>query len=321
MRKTILLAVIALFLVLVTLSSVLAVEYTDLVINGPNCREDGSFTFEAQNSRRGKLPLDQVTVTAHHIITNHSFTVPGRFSQSTIHGKESYTKKADFVSNHALFNETGRYTVTVNYPGCKYEPCQKKVNLHDCPGFEYDCSIAQENFKINKCTAEKDLYSVSFEGLHTGQHTKPNPQTDVRLYFHSSGRKLEGVTYLKGRQLKDNGRDSYLLRFPRMQHEDATFLALGIETCPREQVVSCKITELATTSSEAAQEVSGSEEESTSASDVPDTETTPSEASQAQSEQAKTSAPVSPLFMVLGLVVVVLIVLVLILVGVVLLRD
>jgi hypothetical protein len=321
MVKKTLIAVCTFFFVLATVSSVTAIEYADLNVNGPICRDDGSFSFEAQNSKLGQLQLEEVKVRAKHVVSNHSFLVPGSFSQNTIHGKESFTRRADFQSHKGLFNETGRYAIEIEYPNCKYPPCNKKVTLHNCPGFVYDCSLAHRNFKITKCVADENTYSVSFEGLHKDQYTKLNIEQNVLLYFHSSARKLEAANYLKGRQIKDNGKDSYLLRFPRMQHEEATFLALGFSPCSREQVVSCKINEtqspasfsqptpptLADTTTPEQTESGKSTEASTPVKEV--------------KEEEPTEELNEPLFLALGIAVALLILVILILVAVVLLRE
>lgn len=225
---------------------VTAKEFTDVRVAGIACHADGSLSFTLENPAREKLLLSALTVKGTTIPSNRTFSLDGTFSKSVISGETQASKKADFVSSKGFFNESGRYKITLSHDSCRYPPCVKEFFLHGCPGFSYDCALAADHFQVTQCRATDDQYLVTFQGLNQGQYETRDPVTQVAIHLTSNARRL-ATPFVAGKQLKDTGRDVYLLTFPRPAHENATSIGLGIAGCPPENVRTCPVENLNST--------------------------------------------------------------------------
>ncbi len=231
---------VVLFLLIYSLS---ALAFVDVRLSGLTCHEDGSLRFVIDTSTSDVFNLNTLNIRARPLQSDQAFTVTGSFSQESITAKNPNQKRADFHSGKGFFNESGNYKVLISYEGCRYPPCAGEYLLPRCPGFRYDCSLTVAHLVLTQCTATPDTFRVVFKGLNQDQYETRDPLRDVDIYFESNARQLT-APYIAGKQLRDFGKDTYVLTFPRLAHETARFFALGVRGCPQRDVKECAFQEV-----------------------------------------------------------------------------
>ncbi|MDO8643070.1 MAG: hypothetical protein Q7R76_05845 [Candidatus Woesearchaeota archaeon] len=246
MAKKILIWFILSILAILLLPSGLARTTADLRISNMQCHGDGSVTFTVENPSVEKLLLSSVEVRSIWLPGNQSITLRGNFSQPVISSQSTQTKKADFTSARGIFNESGRYKLSVTHDACTNPPCTKELFLNNCPGFQYDCALAAKTFTITDCRAMSDQYVLTFQGLNQDQYEKRDPVSQIAVYITSNARTI-ATPFIKGKQIKDTSKNTYVMTLPRLAHETATSIGLGIIGCPPENVRTCAITDFNST--------------------------------------------------------------------------
>jgi len=237
-----------------------SLQFTNLEIRAEKCDVDGKLYFTAENKYLKPLLLKDLSIEGWHEDERTRedqekikfYPTAGTYSREEIHAESTKTKKANFVSERGLLNQSGRYFFNVSYPGCKNQPCIEHFDIIDCPGNPYSCGVQKEEVKITDCIEKDDIFQIFFEGFNTQQYEQIDVEKEVLLYLETNGRQELRKTYLEGKEvlLQAGKKDAYVYRFPLAENETVVRAGISSLQCdkglgPGSQVVWCSAQQLA----------------------------------------------------------------------------
>ncbi len=234
-----------------------SLRFTNLEIRAEKCDADGKLYFTAENKYQKPLLLKDLAIEGWHESEKGRnkvkfYPTAGAYSRDEIYAESTKTKKANFVSEQGLLNESGRYFFNVTYLGCKNPPCTEHFDLTDCPGYPYSCAVQREEVKITGCTEKDDVFQIFFEGFNAQQHQKVNVEKEVLLYVETNGRQELRKTHLEGKEILPQAgkKDAYVYRFSLAENETVVRAGISSLQCdtgfgPGSQVFWCTQSQLA----------------------------------------------------------------------------
>lgn len=216
--------------ILLVLLSAQASAYISLDLSAGRCYDDGSFSMKVRNFGDSKLDLQETRITARKLgRLDDTFEVTGDFDRTTLYEGSSYTTSTMFEAHIGNLNESGTYEIEITYPNCRYGTCQEKMTLERCPGFSYQCKLA--DLQITKCFERNGAFLIYFTGINDEQYEKINPLLELALSMKSNSRTIRNVRYPAGATVKTIGDDEYIMKLPLQKGEKPYDISLELMRC------------------------------------------------------------------------------------------
>jgi len=206
--------------------------YVSLGLSDGRCFDDGSFSMQVKNFGDTPIDLDRVRVTAMmNSRDDAAFDVTGSFDRDNLYDGSSYTTTTMFHSNTGNLNESGTYHVAVTYPDCRYGSCAEEILLERCPGFPYQCKLA--DVQIDRCFERNGALQIYVSGINQQQYERIDPLRELALSLRSNARTISSQYYADGVTIKTQGDDEYIVSVPLKPGEKVYEASLELARCSK----------------------------------------------------------------------------------------
>lgn len=186
--------------------------------------------MKVKNFGDSQLDLQETRITATRLgRTDDTFEITGDFDRATLYEGSSYTTSTMFQADIGNLNEAGTYEIEITYPNCRYGTCQEKMTLERCPGFPYQCKLA--DLQITKCFERGDSFLIYFTGVNGEQYELIDPLRELALSMKSNSRTIQNVRYLAGTTVKKIGDDEHIMSVSLQTGEKPYEVSLELMRC------------------------------------------------------------------------------------------
>lgn len=217
---------------LVLMLAVPANAYVSLGLSDGRCSPDGSFSMQVKNFGGTPIDLDRVNVTARmNGRDNRTFDVSGAFDRNSLYEGNPYTTTTLFRSTTGNLNESGTYGISITYPDCRYGTCTEELLLGRCPGFSYQCKLA--DVQIDRCLERNGMLQMYVHGINEKQYQKIDPLRELALSLRSNARTISNQYYADGVTIKSQENDEFIMNVPLKPGEKISEASLELTRCSK----------------------------------------------------------------------------------------